>query len=157
MSLTVPGTITGAAVSGLTSPTYTVSPDSSGPDYKAYVVTACGGTQTGVVAHSNNMPFRITIRRPKTLKVPGARSSSTGAYLQTGKNQYEVVIAKGVNLLSGMSGYQYENIVARVSIGVPAACGNDLPQVKAMCSILGGILNSLASGFVDFTQDSVLP
>lgn len=58
MSITFPGTLTGAEQTGFTSPTYTTAADNA-PDFNAkqVAVTAVGGTQAGVTAHSVSSPF----------------------------------------------------------------------------------------------------
>lgn len=58
MSFTLTSPITGAAQTGFTSPTYTLTsdlaPDNNG---KQVAVTALGGTQVGVTTHSVAAPF----------------------------------------------------------------------------------------------------
>jgi hypothetical protein len=105
--------ITGSAITGLTSPTYTLTADNP-PDSnsKAYVVTSLGGTQTGVVAHSNMMPMRVVAKRPARVKIPGQRSMTTGMYLTGGKNEYSYTFVKGANITGSSSNPQYDNIVA---------------------------------------------
>ena len=64
--------VTGAAQTGLTTPTYTfvadVAPDANG---KQVAVTALGGTQVGVTPHSVASPFTGTFVRPKSFKALG--------------------------------------------------------------------------------------
>lgn len=157
MAISPSSPLTGSAITGLTSPTYTLTSDTP-PDVnsKAWVVTALGGTQTGVIVHKNEMPFRIIAKRPKTVKVPGARNSVTGQFIQTGKNEYSIVVVKGVNVLNGMSNAQYETIVARVTLAVPAAVGNDESQLSALASCLGGLIANQIQGIKDTSLNSVL-
>lgn len=69
ISLTTP--VTGAAQTGLTSPTYTHVVDTPPNAYtKQYAVTALGGTQTGVDVHGRRSHSRSPshVRRPLGLR-----------------------------------------------------------------------------------------
>jgi len=157
MSISVPTTVTGSAITGLTTPGFTVAPDqASDGNTKAYVVTALTGTQTGAAPHKNEMPFRILFRRPKKVKIPGARNGVTGQYVATGKNEYEMLVVKGMNSLNGLSGYQYQNILMRLTVSVPAALAADVVQLQSAFSFLGGVLTSQLQGLCDTTQNSVM-
>lgn len=157
MAISPSSPLTGSALTGLTSPTYTLTSDTP-PDVnsKAWVVTALGGTQTGVNSHKNELPFRIIARRPKAVKVPGARNSVTGQFVQGGKNEYTFTFVKGVNVLNGLSNAQYDTIVAKVSLAVPAAVGNDEIQLTALASLLGGFIANQIQGIKDTCINSVL-
>lgn len=157
MAISPSSPITGSAITGLTSPTYTLTADNP-PDSnsKAWVITALGGTQTGVSVHKNEMPFRIVVRRPKQVKIPGARNLTNGQYVKSGKNNYEFLIVKGANVLDAFSSAQYENILARLTVSVPAAIGNDSEQLLAMMSLLGGFTTNILQGLTDTCQNSVL-
>jgi len=157
MAISPTSPLTGSAITGLTSPTYTLTADTP-PDVnaKAYVVTALGGTQTNVITHKNEMPFRIIARRPKVVKTPGARNSVTGQFNQPGKNEYQFTIVKGANVLNGFSNAQYDTIVAKLTVAVPAAISNDLPQLYAAMSALGGFVANQIQGISDTAQNSVL-
>jgi len=69
MTVNITTPITGAAQTGLTSPTYT-NVGMAGPDanVKQVAVTALGGTQTGVDVHSVARPFTISFWWPKVLR-----------------------------------------------------------------------------------------
>lgn len=157
MAISPSSPLTGSAITGLTSPTYTLTSDTP-PDVnaKAWVVTALGGTQTGVSVHKNEMPFRIIVRRPKVVKTPSARNSVTGQYVNSGKNEYTFTFVKGVNVLNGMSNTQYETIVAKLTLAVPAAVGNDESQLSALASCLGGFVANQIQGIKDTSLNSVL-
>lgn len=149
--------ITGSAITGLTSPTYTLTVDNPpNSNAKAYVITSLGGTQTGVVAHSNMMPFRAVVKRPARVKIPGQRSMTTGMYLTGGKNEYSYTFVKGANITGSASNPQYDNIVAKLTIAVPAAIGNDSAQLDALFSFMGGFIANTLQGLRDTTGNSVL-
>lgn len=152
-------TVTGAACTGLTSPTYTMTQQSAGATEKVYFVSAVGGTQNGVAVHSNELPFKFYSRVPARFKIPGARSQSTGMYVGPGagrKNEIVLGMVKGVNLLDGLSGYQYDTINGQLNIRLPAAVGNDPEQIAAFLSAFAGILWANASGIYDMTRNGVL-
>lgn len=137
--------VTGAAVTGLTSPTYTLSAD-SGVDFntKQHAVTALGGTQTGVVVSSVAAPFTVSFWRPKQFKQLPPANQVTGA--RSGRvpmNEYGLNIRKGVLPAANMP---YETAMVQVRIRIPAGADTyDQANLKAMLSLLGGILNAEAN------------
>lgn len=149
-------TITGSAITGLTTPTYTLTLDSSDVNSKTWAVTGLGGTQTGVSVHKNEMPFKASVRRPARIKTPGARNGVTGAYLQGGKNEYHYKFIKGANVLAAFGGAQYDNILGDIRISVPAAIGNDPAQLDAFFSFIGGFIANTLQGARDTAGNSVL-
>jgi len=158
MALTLT-TVTGAACTGLTSPTYTMSQQSASATEKLFTVSALGGTQTGVSAHTNELPFKVYSRVPARFKIPGARSQTTGMYVGPGsgrKNEIVLGCVKGVNLLDGLSGYQYDTINGQLTIRLPAAVGNDAEQIAAFLSLFAGILWANASGIYQIARDGQL-
>jgi hypothetical protein len=67
--------VTGAAQTGLTSPTYTLSTDvAPSINGKQHAITALGGTQTGVNSHSVAAPFTCTFVRPQPLNLWGKQT-----------------------------------------------------------------------------------
>lgn len=94
LQLTSP--ITGSPQTGLTSPTYTVISDSApDPQNKQFAVTALGGTQTGVDAHTIARPFTLTWIRPRVLKLLG-RPDQAGVVRNVPKNVWKLLTRKGV-------------------------------------------------------------
>lgn len=79
MSISIPGSLTGAAQTGFTTPGYTLTVDNA-PDTNAKqsAVTALTGTQAGVTVHSVSSPFLISAWKPKTLAVLGKPNPVTG-------------------------------------------------------------------------------
>lgn len=145
-SLTSP--VTGSAQTGLTSPTYThssdVAPDVNG---KQNAVTALGGTQTGVVAHSVAAPFTITFWRPKVYKLLGIPDPVTGIVGNVPMNVYKVITRKGVLPLAGQS---YKNMQITTIIEVPAGADTaDSSNVRAALSLHIGGLSQQSAGVGD--------
>jgi hypothetical protein len=55
-----------------------------------------------------------------------------------------------------MSNTQYENIVAKLTLAVPIAMGNDEVQLSALASFLGGFITNQIQGIKDTSLNSVL-
>jgi hypothetical protein len=147
--------VTGGAQAGLTSPTYTIAADNA-PDVNAkqYYVSALGGTQTGVLAHSVAAPFTLAMFRPKVFKYLSPLNPVTGVLRGVPMNAYKVITRKGVLPLAGQS---YKNLVITTDLGIPA--GSDVADplsVKAAISAHIGLLTQISSGLGDTAVNGVL-
>lgn len=105
MDLTSP--VTGMAITGLTSPTYSIdvdtAPTSNG---KQWYVSALGGTQAGVSANSIGFPFTVSLFRPAAIKLYNAAVAAiVGMAPSAPKNVNKIITRKGVliNAVGGMS------------------------------------------------------
>lgn len=156
MSYTLSGAITGGAQTGFTSPTYTVTADNA-PDIrsKQWAITALGGTQAGVVAHSVNAPFTVTFRRPSILKTLATAflNGVTGQYSRVPYNDYIQIVRKAAqvalnqwvinefrstfHIAAGTETYDAPNVRAGVSMSIGAQNANS-----------AGIGDTLATGIV---------
>lgn len=154
MAYAMTGAVTGAAVTGLTTPTYTLTADStSEPNARQSVVSALGGTQTGVNVHSVSSPFTVTVNRPRTLKVLG-KANLNGLINNVGRNTYGVLFRKGVLPLAGQP---VAIALARLSFEVPAGSElADTVNLKALCSLVGGFTSTNADGIAATIQTAVL-
>lgn len=144
MAFALSSPITGTTQTGLTSPTYTVTADSA-PDNngKQFYVSALGGTQTGVLAHSVAAPFTLSMFRPKTLKVLAPVNPVTGVLRNVPMNSYKAITRKGVLPLAGQS---YKTGMIKTELDIPA--GSDLADplsVRAMISAHIGMLSQLSN------------
>lgn len=136
--------ITGSAQTGLTSPTYTVVQDAN-PDFngKQVYVSALGGTQTGVVAHSVAAPFTLSMFRPKVLKTLAPVNPVTGVLRAVPMNTYKVITRKGVLPLAGQS---YKTAVINTSLDIPAGSDTaDAINLRAAISAHIGLLTQLSN------------
>ncbi|DAD50050.1 TPA_asm: coat protein [ssRNA phage Gerhypos.2_41] len=152
-SLTTP--VTGAAQTGLTSPTYTIALDTS-PDANArqYAVTALGGTQTGVTASSVSSPFTTSMFRPKVFQGLGKPNPTTGLIARVPRNVYKVITRKGVTPLTGQP---IQNMVITTIIEVPAGADlADSANVRAAQAMHYGAIAQATSGIGDTTVLGVL-
>jgi hypothetical protein len=147
--------VTGGAQTGLTSPTYTLTadtaPDSNG---KQYAITALGGTQTGVIAHSVAAPFTSTFTRPKNLRPLPRVNQLTGALGNVPRNVYTLRTRKGVLPLAGQA-YQIMQCITHYEIPAGADLA-DSPNIRAGLSLHIGMEGQTSSGIGDTCINGVL-
>lgn len=155
MSFAPTSPVTGAAVAGLTSPTYTLTTDVAPNIHgKQYAVTALGGTQTGVDVNSVSKPFSVSFFRPASLKVLPQANPVTGLYKSIPVNTYKLITRKGA-----VPAANQNSMVARITtiIDVPAGVDTYEPEeVRAMLSAHAGVLWAQASGISDTVISGVL-
>lgn len=148
--------VTGAAETGLTSPTYTISSDTVGPNAhsKQYVVTALGGTQTGVAVHSVSNPFTLTMERPASFRYLGVPNPVTGVISNVPFNVYKYRTRKGVDVASGQS---KKVAYVETKVYVPAGADTEDPlSIEAMMSLHGGALWGNSAAIGNILKDGVL-
>lgn len=155
MTFALTSPITGAAQTGLTTPTYTLTADTPpNANAKQSVVTALGGTQTGVTAHSVASPFQIAMFRPQNPQVLGTVNPVTGVLARVPMNTYKVITRKGVLPLAGQA---FKNMLITTVIEVPAGSDTaDPANVRAALSAHIGALNQQSAGIGDTTIQGVL-
>ncbi len=147
--------VTGGSQAGLTSPTYTIVTDNA-PDINAkqVYVSALGGTQTGVLAHSVAAPFTLAMFRPKSFKNLQPVNPVTGVLRGVPMNTYKVITRKGVLPLAGQS---YKTSLITTTLDIPA--GSDVADplsLKAAISAHIGLLTQISSGIGDVVVNGVL-
>lgn len=155
MSITIPGSLTGAAQTGFTTPGYTTTVDNA-PDVnsKQVAITALTGTQAGVDAHSVSRPFTLTVTKPKTFAALGKPNPATGLISSVPRNKHKVVTRKGVLPLAGQPS---QVLIIRTEIEVPAGSDTaDAANIRAAYSAHIGLLNAQAAGFGDTAINGVL-
>lgn len=155
MTFALTSPITGAAQTGLTSPTYSLTAD-QGPtvNSKQSVVSALGGTQTGVAIHSIAVPFTIAMFKPSNPRVLGPVNPITGVLLKVPTNSFKVITRKGVIPLAGQAA---RNMVITTTIDVPAgADAADPASVRAALSAHIGALSQQSAGVGDSVTTGVL-
>lgn len=93
--------ITGVAISGLTSPTYTLAADMAPNNAsRQSIVVALGGTQTGVRSHSPSDPFSFTVSK-NPIPAPYPKLGLNGLASKTGRNKITILVRKGTIPLAG--------------------------------------------------------
>jgi len=150
MTITVTSPITGANMTGFTSPTYTVTDDQAPSlNGKQKAVTALGGTQAGVNVHSVSNPFTSCTFRPVQFKTLPEKNAATGIVKNIPVNRWSDITRKGLVCVSGQNP-QVGTI--KVFVDIPAGADiNDPANVKAMFSLAIGKLNQIALSFADST------
>lgn len=147
MSFSPTSPITGAAISGLTSPTYTIVADTPPSAVsKQYAVSALGGTQTGVTAHTLSSPFTQTMFRPSSFKVLGQPNTS-GIIRSFPNNTFTVLTRKGVSVLASQP---IQTMLIKTDLRIPSGADTyDLVNIKAAISAHIGLLWQIAQGLSD--------
>lgn len=156
MTISHTSPITGTAQTGLTSPTFTTTPDNAPPGNpgEQVAVTALGGTQPSVLAHSLASPFTINITRPANPRTLGNPNPVTGIVGSVPMNVYKVITRKGVIPLAGQPS---KTLIVETTISVPA--GADLADPNSVRSALSahiGCLNQQSAGLGDVLINAVL-
>lgn len=139
--------VTGAAQTGFTSPTYTLANDLP-PDNtsRQYVVTAVGGTQTGARASTAGDPFTLTIRKAPYKALP-AKNPVNGSYGNVPLNRIEILGRKGVFIDSAQS---IRPMNLRLIAEIPAGAElNDAVNIRALVSCFLGQMAEEAADYGD--------
>lgn len=147
--------VTGATVTGLTSPTYTLTLDlAPSPNGKQYAVSTLGGTQAGVDVNTVSKPFTSTFFRPAVLRSLPAASPVTGVVKSVPVNTYKLVSRKGVQPSANQVAQ-----VARITttFEIPAGTETYEPEdLRALISHHVGLLNQQAAGIADTVVTGVM-
>jgi len=140
--------VTGAAQTGFTSPTYTLTTDiAPSANGKQFAVTALGGTQASVDTHSVSKPFTITFFRPVQLKTLPQANPVTGIIKSVPINQYKLITRKGAAPAANQV-----NIVPRITTIIEVPAGTDTyepEEIRAMISAHFGIAFANSAGIGD--------
>lgn len=155
MTFALTSPITGAAQTGFTSPTYTLTADTA-PDVNAkqWAITALGGTQAGASAHSVASPFTTTMFRPKVLKTLGAPNPVTGVISNIPKNVYKVITRKGMVPLAGQSSV---TMLVTTIMEVPGGADLASPsEIRAALSAHFGAIAQQSAGIGDTGVNGIL-
>ncbi len=155
MTISLTSPITGAAQTGLTSPTYThvadVAPTING---KQYAVTALGGTQTNVRTHAISDPFTLTYDRPAQPKALQNPNPVTGRYGSIPKNRHVFRVRKGVNYAANQAP---EVALFELVMNIPAGSdAYDSVNIRAALSALIGAASQISSGMGDTLVSGVM-
>lgn len=155
MSFNPGASVTGAAITGLTSPTYTLTSDvAPAMNGKQFAVTALGGTQANVDVNSVSRPFTVTFFRPSVLRSLPAANPVTGVIKNISKNTYKLITRKGMAPAANQSGFP---AVVTTTIEIPAGADVYEPEdIKAMLSCHFGAGFSNASGIADTVLTGVM-
>lgn len=155
MSFAPSSPVTGAAVAGLTSPTYTFVTDTAPSiNGKQIAVTALGGTQTGVDVNSVSKPFTSSFFRPSVLRTLPQANPLTGLIKNIPVNQYKLITRKGAKPAANQV-----DLVPRITTTFEVPAGTDTyepEELRAMISMHAGLLWAQASGIADTVVTGVI-
>lgn len=155
MSFAPASPVTGSAVTGLTSPTYTLTTDvAPNINGKQYAITALGGTQTGVDTHTVSKPFSVSFFRPQVLRTLPSANPVTGVIKNVPMNTYKLITRKGILPAAGQS-----PMIAKITtiIEVPAGSDTYEPEdLRAMMSLHFGVGAAQASGIADTLVSGIM-
>jgi len=147
--------VTGATVTGLTTPTYTLTTDvAPSINGKQYAITALGGTQTGVDVNTVSKPFSISFFRPASLRGLPTANPVTGVIKNVPVNTYKLITRKGVLPASNQTA-----MVARITttIDVPAGADTYEPEdLRAMVSAHFGVGWAQADGISSTIMSGII-
>lgn len=147
--------LSGATVSGLTTPTYTLTTDvAPSLNGKQYAVTTLGGTQTNVETHTVSKPFTLSFFRPQVLRVLPQANPVTGVIKNVPLNTYKLITRKGV-----LPAVNQNPMVARITTIIEVPAGSDTYEqedLKAMVSLHFGAGYNQADGIVSTVLSGVL-
>lgn len=138
MPFTPSSPLTGGPMTGLTSPTYTLTSDTPPNAHSVqFAVTALGGTQTGVTTHSVSSPFTLTAERPAQFKYLGTPNPVTGVVGNVPVNVTKIRTRKGVTPAANQA---VRPAMIETKISVPAGAETyDTVNVRAMQSAHFGL------------------
>jgi len=146
---------TGATVTGLTSPTYTLTTDvAPNINGKQYAVSALGGTQTGVDYNTVSKPFTITFFRPPQLRTLPQANPVTGVIKNVPVNTYKLITRKGA-----VPAVNQVSLVARMTTIIEVPAGTDTyepEELNAMISAHAGVLWAQADGIATTVRTGVI-
>lgn len=155
MSFAPTSPVTGAAVVGLTTPTYTIVADVAPTiNGKQYAVSALGGTQTGVDVNSVSKPFTTTFFRPQVLRTLPQANPLTGVIKNVPMNTYKLITRKGA-----VPSVNQVAMTARITTTIEVPAGTDTyepEELRAMLSLHFGVGWAQASGIADTVVSGVI-
>lgn len=155
MAITIPGSVTGSAQTGFTTPGYTTTVDTPlSVNSKQSAVTALTGTQAGASAHTVSKPFILYVSKPAQPAVLGKPNPTTGLIAQVPNNVYTVGTTKGVLPLAGQPNAK---MTVRTIITVPAGADTaDAAEIRAALSAHIGLVSSVSAGMGDTAINGVM-
>lgn len=147
--------VTGAAVAGLTGPTYTLTTDvAPNINGKQYAITALGGTQTGVDVNTVSKPFSVSFFRPQVLRTLPQANPVTGVIKNVPMNTYKLISRKGA-----LPAANQVSMTARITTILEIPAGTDTyepEELRALISSHFGVGWAQASGIADTVISGVI-
>lgn len=155
MSFNPSSPISGSAQIGFSAPTYSLTVDTPpSANSKQWAITALGGTQANVEAHTVSKPFTLSVFRPVTLRTLPQANPITGVIKNIPVNTYKVITRKGAQPAANQS-----SLVPRIYTVAEIPAGTDTYEpedLKAMLSCHIGALSSQSSGIGEMIVSGIM-
>lgn len=148
--------INGSAVTGLTTPAYTLIEDTPpNPQSRQWACSGFTGTQPGVDSGSSaSRPWTLTVTRPANVRQLNAVDSNN-VLRSVAMNKYVVRLRKGLTVLAGQPS-KVASIVEEINIPAGADIA-DVANIKAMVSMWAGAHVQAANNLVSLVTTAVIP
>jgi len=129
MAINLIGPTPAVTAGSLTLATYTFASDMNlDGRTRAYVVSALGGTQTGVTVNTIDKPKQVLFKRPPAFRSPSGFNASANRFTTVPRNTFKVLGKYGVNVTSN----QIEMATFNLDLNIPAgAVAQDRASVDA--------------------------
>lgn len=146
--------VTGKPITGLTSPTFTLTGDSApSPNARQFVVSQLGGTQAGVVAHGLSNQYTLTAFKPVSVKALPALGSN-GVLRAFPRNTFEFLFRKHVGVLANQP---VQMAMIRTIVTIPAGSDTyDAASLKSLWSCYSGVVADNAQALYDLLSTNVI-
>jgi len=153
MSINLAGPTTAVTTSQLTAATYSFTADMANDlRSKAFVMTAAGGTQTGVTTNSVDAPKKVIFKKPANFQQPSQFNTVTGRYGRVPKNTTRIIGIGSAKVATN----QVETIPITIDIGIPAgAVSFDRANVEASVSMTIMAIHNQLSAMLTAMYDGI--
>jgi len=154
MTISLSSPVTGAAQTGFTSPTYTVTADQPPQaNAKQWAVTAVSGAGNTPRLHANGDPFTATYFKPLVYKFLGILNA-VGIPTRVPRNVDKWVFRKGVLPHTSLNP---QPAIVTITIDRPAGCeANNPVDLRALLSFAYGVVSQQAAGNGDTVVSGVM-
>lgn len=154
MAINLSSPVTGGPQTGFTSPTYTLAVDQAPENNaKQWVVTALGGTQTGVSVSTGSSPFTLTWFKPRNYRLLGTPNPVTGIISNIPMNKNSLLVRKG---LVPLAGQPTKVMTVKCELDIPAGADTASPaEIRAAISLALGALWQMSAGVGDTCINNV--
>lgn len=153
MAISLSSPVTGSAQTGFTAPTYTLVPDvPQKGSAKTWAVSAIGGTQAGVTAHTIARPFTVSWFQSAGTPLPVPNVN--GVVVSVPRNNHQLIVRAGVLPLAGQAN---QIALCRIRFEIPAGSDTaDAAQLRAMLSLAIGALSQISAGIGDTVVSNIV-
>lgn len=148
--------ITGGAITGFTSPTYTLTADVAPNAWsQQFAITAIGGTQAGVDTSSSvSRPWTLTVSKPQNMRQLNSVDANN-VLRSFPRNTFGLLLRKGMTALAGQPS---QTALFRTEFVLPAGSDTaDAPNIKGAVSCFSGAVSQATNNLVTLFTTGVMP